>query len=79
MSVITGLLGSLWPYLALAGAALVAFLGYGAKQKAAGRKEQATKQAAADKKAADTAHRIDAEVDALKPSDARAELKKWTR
>lgn len=73
------LLASLWPYLAIAGAALVAFLGYGAKQKAAGRKEQAAKQAAADKKAADTAHRIDQEVDALNPADAREELKRWGR
>lgn len=76
MSVI---LASLWPYLAIAGAALAVFLGYGAKQKAVGRKEQAANQAAADKKAADTAHKIDAEVDALKPSDARVELKKWGR
>lgn len=72
-------IASLWPYLAIAVAALAAFLGYGAKQKAAGRKEQAAKQAAADKKAADTAHRIDAEVDALKPKDARDELKTWGR
>lgn len=75
----SAILASLWPYFAIAGAALVAFLGYGAKQKAAGRKEQAAKQAAADKKAADTAHRIDQEVEALKPADARAELKKWSR
>lgn len=78
MSATLSLLSGIWPYLALAGAALVAFLGYGAKQKSAGRKEQAARQAAADKKAADTSHRIDAEVDALKPKDAREELKRWS-
>lgn len=75
----TALLSGLWPYLIMAGAALVAFLGYGAHQRSVGRQEQAAKQAEADKKAADTAHRIDAEVDALKPKDAREELKKWSR
>lgn len=75
----SALFSSFLPYILMAGAALVALFGYGAHQKSAGRKEQAAKQAAADKKAADTAHRIDAEVDALKPADAREELKKWSR
>ena len=78
-TLVASLFSSLWPYLAAAGAGLVALWGVWAKAKSAGRKEQAAKQLAADKKAADTAHRIEAEVDALKPKDARDELKTWGR
>ncbi len=75
----TQLLAPFIPYLLMAGAALVALFGYGAHQKAQGRKEQIAKQAAADRAASDKARRIDDEVDALKPSDVREELKKWSR
>lgn len=73
------LLSSIWPYLAMAGAALVAFLGYGIQQRSAGRKEQVAKQAAADAKARREADEIQNDVGAMPPDKRREELRKWSK
>lgn len=73
----SALFASLLPYLLMAGAALVAFLGYGAHQKSAGRKEQAAKQAAADKAARDIGDQVENDIGALPKGAAREELRKW--
>ena len=75
----TALLSGIWPYILIAGAAIGAAWAALASARRAGRQEQAAKQAEADQRAADTAHRIDTEVDAMKPGNAREELKKWSR
>jgi hypothetical protein len=74
----TALFTSLMPYLLMVGAAVVAFVGYGVQQRMAGKRAAKVEQAIAEKKAVDTARKIDAEVDALKPADVREELKKWS-
>lgn len=47
MTLITGLLSNLWPYIALAGGALLALWQYGRTQKKAGVNEQIAKEAKA--------------------------------
>lgn len=59
--------------IGVAGAILVAWF----RAKAVGRKEQAAKQAADDAKAVNQAKQVQTQVEALKPDDARKELKSW--
>ena len=78
MSVIIAFLStSLGKYVLGAGAALIAAIGWGIKQRMAGKAAERAAQAAADTKAVKTANQVQANVDALKPDDARKELKSW--
>lgn len=76
-ALLSGLLGQFWPYIVggigIAGTLLAGWL----RAKAIGRKEQREKQAAAEAKAVASAKQVQTQVDALKPDDARKELKSW--
>ncbi len=69
------LIERLWPYLlAASGAGLMLWRAY-----ASGRKAEKAKQAEAELEARDIADRIDNDVGAIPPADARKELRKWGR
>jgi len=64
-----------WPYVAAIGAALLLVL----QQRRAGAKAERTKQAEREAEARDIADKVDNDVGALPPADARKELGKWSR
>jgi hypothetical protein len=67
---------SLGKYILGAGVAIIAALGWGVKQRMAGKAAERARQAAADAKAKADANQVRTQVDAMKPSDVRAELAK---
>ena len=74
-ALVLSLIEHLWPYLlAAGGAGLMLWRTY-----AAGRKAEKAKQAEAELEARDIADRIDNDVGAIPPADARKELRKWGR
>lgn len=64
-----------WPYVAAVGAALLLVL----QQRRAGAKAERAKQAEREAEARDIADKVDNDVGALPPADARKELGKWSR
>lgn len=64
-----------WPYVAAVGAALLLVL----QQRRAGAKAERAKQAEREAKTRDIADKVDNDVGALPPADARKELGKWSR
>jgi hypothetical protein len=59
-----GLFSDIWPILIAAGGAIVAFLGYGARQRSKGRREQDRKHKEADhEKAANIRNLVERERD----------------
>lgn len=61
--------------IGIAGAVLAGWL----RAKSLGRKEEKAKQAAAEAQAVNQANQVQGQVDALKPKDARDELKEWDK
>lgn len=72
---ITGLLSQFWPYIAAIGAALALLW----QQRRAGAKAERAKQAEREADARDIADKVDNDVGALPPADARKDLGKWAR
>jgi len=66
-------------YILGAGAALIAAIAWGIKQRMAGKAAERARQAAADAKAVNAAKQVQTNVDAMKPDDARKELDKWSK
>lgn len=64
-----------WPYIAAIGAALALLW----QQRRAGAKAERAKQAEREAEARDIADKVDNDVGALSPADARKELGKWSR
>lgn len=64
-----------WPYIAAIGAAFALLW----QQRRAGAKAERAKQAEREAEARDIADKVDNDVGALPPADARKELSKWTR
>lgn len=64
-----------WPYIAAIGAALALLW----QQRRAGAKAERAKQAEREAEARDIADKVDNDVGALQPADARKELGKWSR
>lgn len=64
-----------WPYIAAIGAALALLW----QQRRAGAKAERAKQAEREAEARDIADKVDNDVGALPPADARKELKRWSR
>ncbi len=74
-ALVLSLIEHLWPYLlAAGGAGLMLWRAY-----AAGKKAEKAKQAEAELEARDIADRIDDDVGAIPPADARKELGRWSR
>lgn len=74
-AIVVAALAKLWPYI-LAGIGLVV----GAlKWRASIIAKERAKQADAERKARTIADKIDQDIGAMAPSDARRELNKWTR
>ena len=74
-ALVLSLIEHLWPYLlAAGGAGLMLWRAY-----ATGKKAEKAKQAEAELEARDIADRIDNDVDAVPPADARKELGKWSK
>jgi len=64
-----------WPYIAAIGAALALLW----QQRRAGAKAERAKQAEREAEARDIADKVDNDVGALPPADARKELGRWSR
>lgn len=64
-----------WPYIAAIGASLALIW----QQRRAGAKAERAKQAEREAEARDIADKVDNDVGALPPADARKELGKWSR
>jgi len=80
MSIILAFLStSLGKYVLGAGAALIAAIGWGIKQRMAGKAEERAKQAAAETAAVNSAKQVQTQVDQMKPDDARKELGTWDK
>ena len=74
-ALVLSLIEHLWPYLlAAGGAGLMLWRAY-----AAGKKAEKAKQSEAELEARDIADRIDNDVGAVPPADARKELGKWSK
>jgi len=74
-ALVLSLIEQLWPYLlAAGGAGLMLWRAY-----ASGKKAEKAKQAEAELEARDIADRIDNDVGAIPPADARKELGRWSR
>ena len=74
-TLVLSLIEHLWPYLlAAGGAGLMLWRAY-----ASGKKAEKAKQAEAELEARDIADRIDNDVGAIPPADARKELGRWSR
>lgn len=74
-ALVLSLIEHLWPYLlAAGGAGLMLWRAY-----ASGKKAEKAKQAEAELEARDIADRIDNDVGAIPPADARKELGKWSK
>lgn len=74
-TLVLSLIEHLWPYLlAAGGAGLMLWRAY-----AAGKKAEKAKQVEAEMEARDIADRIDNDVGAIPPADARKELGRWSR
>lgn len=65
------------PTILAIGAAIIGALGFGFQQRRAGAKAEKAKQAAAETKAINSAKQVQDQVDAMKPDDARKELREW--
>lgn len=78
MSAIIGWVLSNPTFLAIV-AGLIGALGWGFRQKRAGRQEERAKQAAERLKAKNIADEIDNDIGALPSGEAREEFKKWAR
>lgn len=74
-ALVLSLIEHLWPYLlAAGGAGLMLWRAY-----ASGKKAAKAKQAEAELEARDIADRIDNDVGAVPPAEARKELGRWSR
>lgn len=74
-TIITGLLSQFWPYILAAFGGLALIL----QQRRAGRKAERAAQAEREAEARDIADRVQNDVGALPPKEARDELGKWAR
>jgi len=74
-AIIASFLATAWPYLLTGIAGFILLL----HQRRAGAKAERAKQAEREAKARDIADKIDGDVGALSPADARKELGKWSR
>ncbi|WP_027050938.1 hypothetical protein [Mesorhizobium erdmanii] len=76
-ALLTFLLGN--PTLLGIGAAIVAALGWGVRQRLAGERSERARLAAAEAAAHDIADQIQNDIGALPGANARKELKSWAR
>jgi len=76
-AVLTFLLGN--PTVLGIGAAILAALGWGVRQRLAGERSEQARQAAAEAAARDIADRVQNDIGALPAATAREELKAWAR
>ncbi|MGX5827737.1 ABC transporter permease [Mesorhizobium sp. 43Arga] len=67
------------PTLLGIGAAILAALGWGVRQRLAGERSERARQAAAEAAAHDIADQVQKDVGALPAATARKELKSWAR
>lgn len=76
-TLLTFLLGN--PTLVGIGAAILAALGWGVRQRLAGERSERARQAAAEAAAHDIADQVQNDIGALPAATARKELKSWAR
>lgn len=76
-AILTGILAQFWPYIVGAVGGLLGFIAIWLRQ--SGKKAERAKQAEREAKARDIADKVDNDVGALPPADARKELSKWAR
>jgi hypothetical protein len=67
------------PTLLGVGAAILAALGWGVRQRLAGERSERSRQAAAEAAAHDIADQVQNDIGALPAATARKELKSWAR
>lgn len=76
-AILSGILAQFWPYVVGAIGGLLGFIALWLRQ--SGKRAERAKQAERAAKARDIADKIDQDIGAMAPSDARRELNKWTR
>lgn len=69
----------LWPYIAAAGAAILALIGVYVKGQSAGSTKERAKQLQERQEARDVADEVDADIGMLTPDAKREALKKWSK
>lgn len=79
MGALMSALAPLLPYLLAAGAALIAILGYGAKQRRAGAASERAKVQAAENQAIKDKKEKSDEIDSLAPADVDTRFDRWMR
>jgi hypothetical protein len=67
------------PEIVAIGAAIVAALGWGVRQRLQGRRDERASQAAAETAARDVADQVQNDIGVLPAATARKELKSWAR
>lgn len=70
-------MSALWPYIAAAGAAILALLGVYIKGQSAGATKERNKQLQERQEARDVADEVDSDIGAMPPDAKREALKKW--
>jgi hypothetical protein len=76
---ITALLAQIWPYLLAAAGAVAAVLGFGASQRATGRKQAQAQSLQEAQKAVEKADDAAQKVDALDDDSVRRRASGWVR
>ena len=74
-AILTGILAQFWPYILAAFGGLALII----QQRRSAVKAERAKQAEREAEARDIADKVDNDVGALPPADARKELKRWSR
>jgi len=74
-AILTGILAQFWPYILAAFGGLALII----QQRRSAVKAERAKQAEREAEARDIADKVDNDVGALPPADARKELGKWSR
>lgn len=74
-TILTGILAQFWPYILAAFGGLALII----QQRRSAVKAERAKQAEREAEARDIADKVDNDVGALPPADARKELGKWSR
>ena len=74
-AILTGILAQFWPYILAAFGGLALII----QQRRSAVKAERAKQAEREAEARDIADKLDNDVGALPPADARKELKRWSR
>lgn len=71
-------MSALWPYIAAAGAAILALIGVYIKGQSAGSTKERAKQLQERQDARDVADEVDSDIGLLTPDKKREELGRWS-